>query len=205
MELTKVIDGYLHVQYLPPCEIVPSPAEWVAPMKLTDLHSGSYVYLNRDGTAKASPKPVYLTEQGKATLEAALKDSSVVEQIVDRPECPEIYKRVNVGEPRFCGGLDGRPDHDAENIGDPAMPKAGLSSDDPTRGTCMGNGWVGSYCWPMGEEAYSLHALEGETIAQFPKPDIPEGLYLMIASYESPLGEVEYGFKVELKDRRVKE
>lgn len=137
----------------------------------------------------------------------------------------------------------------------------------------MGNGWVGSYCWPigeegrrceekddwselggvedygiikgprnaymtvvgdganpgrvsriqlfpmriepsilklgavvrLGEEAYSLHALEGETIAQFPKPDIPEGLYLMIASYESPLGEVEYGFKVDLKDRRVRE
>ena len=57
----------------------------------------------------------------------------------------------------------------------------------------------------LGEEAYSLQAQEGETIAQFAKPDIPEGLYLLVASYESPLGEVEYGFKVELKDRRVRE
>ena len=57
----------------------------------------------------------------------------------------------------------------------------------------------------LGEEAYSLNVKEGETIAQFAKPDIPEGLYLLVASYESPLGEVEYGFKVELKDRRVRE
>lgn len=149
MEVTKVIDGYLYVRYLPPCKIVPSPAEWVAPMKLTDLRSRSYVYLNRDGTAKAGPKPVYSTQEGKATLEAALKDSSVVEQIVDRPECPEIYRRVNVSEPRFCGGLDGWPDHDVENIGEPPMPKVELSSDGPTRGTCMGNEWVGPYCWPI--------------------------------------------------------
>lgn len=106
MELTKVIDGYLHVRYLPPCEIVPSPAEWVASIVPTDLQSGSIVYLNRDGTASRF-KPDYRTEEGKATLEAALKDSSVVEQIVARPECPEIYRRVNVGEPRLCGGLDG--------------------------------------------------------------------------------------------------
>ena len=272
MELTKVIDGYLHVRYLPPCEIVPSPAEWVAPMKLTDLRSGSYVYLNRDGTASRF-KPDYRTEEGKATLEAALKDSSVMEQIVARPECPEVYRRANVGEPRFCGGLDGWPDHEAENIGEPPMPKVGLSSDDPTRGTCMGNGWVGSYCWSMGEEGrrceqredwselsgaetygiikgprdaymtvvgdeanpgrvsriqmfpmweepsilklgtvvklgeevYLFQANEGKTIVQFAKPDLLEGHYLLIASYESSSGEVEFGFKVELKDRRVRE
>ena len=272
MELTKVIDGYLHVRYLPPCEIVPSPAEWVASIVLTDLHSGSIVYLNRDGTASRF-KPDYMTEQGKATLEAALEDSSVMEQIVARPECPEIYRRVHVSEPRFCGGLSGWPDQKMENIGEPPMPKVGLSKDDPTRGSCMGNGWVGSYCWPMGgearrceerddwselagaetypitkgprnshitvvggstysgrvsriqmfpmrvepsilklgtvvklgEEAYSLHVQEGETITQFAKPDIPEALYLLVASYESPLGEVDYGFKVELKDRRVRE
>ena len=88
MELTKVIDGYLHVRYLPPCEVVRSPAEWVASIILTDLRSGSIVYLNRDGTAKASPKPVYLTEEGREVIEAALKDSAVVEKIVARPECP---------------------------------------------------------------------------------------------------------------------
>ena len=91
MELTKVIDGYLHVRYLPPCEIVRSPAEWVASITLTDLRSGSIVYLNRDGTASRT-KPDYRTEEGKATLEAALKDSAVVEQIVDRPECPNGLK-----------------------------------------------------------------------------------------------------------------
>ena len=88
MGLTKVIYGYLQVQYFPPCEIVPSPAEWVAPMKLTDLRSGSFVYLNRDGILKQSPKPDYKTDEGKATLEAALKNSSVMEQVVERPECP---------------------------------------------------------------------------------------------------------------------
>ncbi len=214
-----------------------------------------------------------MTEEGKTTLEAALKDSSVIEQIVARPECPEIYRRANVGEPRFCGGLDGWPDHEAVNTSVSPMPKVGLSSDDPTRGTCMGNGWMGSYCWPMGEEGnrceereewsellgaeaygiikgprnahitilgdeanpgqvnrirmfrlreegsflkpgtvvtlgeevYALDAQDGESIIQFAMPDIPEDLYLLVATYKSPLGEVEYGFKVGLKDRRVKE
>ena len=86
MEITKVIDGYLHARYLPPCEIVPRPAEWVASIILTDLRSGSIVYLNRDGTVKFTD---YQTEEGKATLEAALKDSSIMEQIVARPECPD--------------------------------------------------------------------------------------------------------------------
>ena len=86
MELTKVIDGYLHVRYLPPCELVPSPAEWVVPIILTDLRSGSIVYMNRDGTVRASPKPDYRSDEGKVTLEAALKESAVIEQIVARPE-----------------------------------------------------------------------------------------------------------------------
>ena len=88
-ELTKLIDGYLHARYLPPCEIVPSPAEWVASIILTDLRSGSIVYLNRDGTVKFTD---YRTDEGKATLETALEDSSVVEQIVARPECPDSYQ-----------------------------------------------------------------------------------------------------------------
>lgn len=92
MELTKVIDGYLHVRYLPPCEIVPSPAEWVASIILTDLRSGSIVYLNSDGTVSSSAKPGYSSEEGKTALEAALEDSSVMEQIVARPECPDGLK-----------------------------------------------------------------------------------------------------------------
>ena len=130
----------------------------------------------------------------------------------------------------------------------------------------MGNGWMGSYCWPMGEEgrrceqgedwselsgaetygmlkgprnahiivigvearpgrvnrtrmfrikeegtlskpgmsevpgeeAFSLESQEEETIAQFVTLDIPEGLYLIIVSYELPLGEVDLAFKVQL-------
>lgn len=85
---TKVIEGYLSVEYFPLCEPVPRPALWVAPIKLTDLRSGSYVYLNRDGTAKASPKPVYLTEEGREAIEAALMDDSVLERIVTQPDCP---------------------------------------------------------------------------------------------------------------------
>ena len=265
---TKVIDGYLHVWYIPCGNL---PATWVAPLSVTDLYSHSKIYLNRDGTVKSSPKPDYKSEEGRARLEAALKDSSVMEQVLTFPECPEPDWLVS--EPGFCGGLDGWPDPEEENIGEPPMPKVGLSRDDPTRGTCMGNGWTGSYCWPTGtegrtceeredwneltgvetygiikgprpahitvlgdeanpgrvsrirmfmiqdersllklgtvatpgEEAYSLNAQEGETIAQFAKPDIPEGVYLLIASYESPLGEVEYGFKVKLMERRVRE
>ncbi len=92
MELTKVIDGYLYARYLPPCEIVRSPAEWVAPIILTDLRSGSVVYLNGNGTLKETPQPEYSTEEGKVALEAALKDKSVVKQIAARPECPDGLK-----------------------------------------------------------------------------------------------------------------
>ena len=92
VELTKVVDGYLHVRYLPPCEIVPSPAEWVAPIILTDLRYGSILHLNGDGTVKVSPEPRYASEEAKAALEAVLKDDSVVKQIVARPECPDGLK-----------------------------------------------------------------------------------------------------------------
>ena len=85
-----MIDGYLHARYLPPCEIVPSPAEWVASIILTDLRSGSIAYLNRDGTVKFTD---YRTEDGKAALEAVLAEDSVMKQIVERPECPDGYKK----------------------------------------------------------------------------------------------------------------
>lgn len=83
---TKVIDGYLHVWYKPCPRNPPSPAEWIAPIILTDLRYGSVVYLNGNGTIKH--KPEYKTEEGRITLEAALKDRSIVEQIVARPQCP---------------------------------------------------------------------------------------------------------------------
>ena len=86
---TKVIEGNLHVWYIP-CPQDPSPPfEWVAPISVTDLNDGSKVYLNRDGTLKASPKPNYKTEEGRTRLEAALKDDAIIKQIVARPECSE--------------------------------------------------------------------------------------------------------------------
>ncbi|MXY47263.1 MAG: hypothetical protein F4Y44_09840 [Chloroflexi bacterium] len=87
MGQTKVIDGYLEVWYKP-CERGPSPIDWGAPMKLTDLRSESVIYLNTNGTVKARPKPRYKTAEGRTTLEAALKDSSIMEQVVALPQCP---------------------------------------------------------------------------------------------------------------------
>ena len=49
-----------------------------------------------------------------------------------------------------------------------------------------------------GEEVYSIEAPEGESLEIIRAPDIPEGVYLLKTTYESPFGEVEYGFKVEL-------
>ena len=62
----KIIGEYLQVRYTPPCERIPRPAEWVAPIILTDLRSGSYILLNRNGTVKTRSKPQYKSEQGKA-------------------------------------------------------------------------------------------------------------------------------------------
>ncbi len=83
---SKIIDGYLRVQYIP-CE--PTGAAYVAPIILTDLRSGSFILLNRNGTVKSSGTPRYTSEEGKAALEAALKDDSMVKQIVARPNCVE--------------------------------------------------------------------------------------------------------------------
>lgn len=84
---TKVLDGYLHVWYVP-CPQNPSPPIiWVSPIILTDLRSGSVVYLSRNGTVNSRLKPEYKTEEGRTTMEAALKDSSIMEQVVARPQC----------------------------------------------------------------------------------------------------------------------
>ena len=144
----KIIDGYLHVRYTPPC--VHTIGDSVAPIILTDLRSGSYILLNRNGTVKSPSKPQYKSEQGKATLEAVLKDSSLMKQVVARPACPGPDSEWLVSEPKFCSGLDGWPDRDAVDIGEPPIPKVGISRDDPTRGTCMGHGLRGTYCLLMG-------------------------------------------------------
>lgn len=137
---TKVIDGVLHVWYIP-CE--PIPAEWVAPIILTDLSSGSYVYLNQDGTVKTDPGPDYKTEEGQATLEAVSKDSSLMEQVLAVPEC--VYSPV-------VQQRDGWPDARSRDIGDPPMPKVALSlSKMPATspGQYIYPGWRGAFCWPM--------------------------------------------------------
>ena len=51
----------------------------------------------------------------------------------------------------------------------------------------------------LGGRAYRFVATKGETLEKFVMPKLPAGDYILIADYESPLGEVEYGFKVEVK------
>ena len=256
----KIIDGYLHVSYIPTCALSSVPFTWVAPIKLTDMRSGSVVHLNRNGTIKASPKPDYKSEEGQATLEAALMDSAIVEQIVARPPCPEKVYSPTVNQ------KDGWPDAYAVDIGDPPMPKVVMGTwprfadSPPPHGY---PGWRGAYCWPMeggsrkcedtadwkgfssaealelgrfyvtvvgdegnpgrvsrvrvfpaeerranrgrsrelklGVEAHRVVATRGETLEKFTLPRLPAGDYMLIADYESALGEVEYGFKVAVK------
>ena len=259
---TRVLKGNLQVWYVPCPQEPQLPIEWVAPIILTDLNSGSNVYLNRDGTVKDSPQPNYKTDEGQAALEAALKDSSVMEQVIARPTCPE-----QVYEPSLWQ-QDGWPDAYAEDIGEPPIPKVAISGNPATSyGETISPGWRGSYCWPMsggrlkcenvdswegfaeaetypftsglrnyftvlgdesnagrirriqvfttqekksllklgrevtkaGEEVYSIEAQEGETLEMIRAPDIPKGVYLLKTTYVSPLGEVEHGFKVKVR------
>ena len=44
--------------HVPRCPPVP-PATWVASIILTDLRSGSHLYLNGDGSVRDSPSPDY--------------------------------------------------------------------------------------------------------------------------------------------------
>ena len=50
----------------------------------------------------------------------------------------------------------------------------------------------------LAKEVYSVKAQDGETLETFETPAIAKGVYILITNYESPLGEVEHGFKVEL-------
>ena len=258
---TKVIDGVLHVWYIP-CE--PVPAEWVAPIRLTDLRSGSYIYLNGDGTVNTKPDPDYKTKEGQIALESALKDSSLMEQVLTIPEC--MYRPI-------VQQRDGWPAAYEEDIGDPPMPKVAMAiSKKPATspGQYIYPGWRGAYCWPvsggsrecedtaiwegfvqaeailsgsdttiyftvlgdndnlgrisriqmlpalekwslrklgrelnLGTEIHSVEAKQGETLEEFVVPELPGGIYMLITSYESPLGEVEHAFKVVLSPRRT--
>ena len=253
----KVIDGYLHVVYIPSCALRSVPFSWVAPISLTDLRSGSVVYLNRNGTLREKPKPDYKTGEGQAAIEAALKDRALVKEIVGRPACPEKVYTPEVRQ------QDGWPDAYAEDIGNPPMPKVVMGTwpkfteSPPPYGY---PGWRGAYCWPvggdsrecddsatwrgfggaealgpgrfyvtvlgdeanpgvvvrvrvfpakekrpsrvrgrelqLGSEVHRVVAAKGETLEPFVLPRLPFGDYMVIADYESPLGEVEYGFKV---------
>ena len=256
---TKVIDGYLHVWYIP-CPRYPSPPiTWVAPISVTDLQDGSNVYLNRDGTLRASPKPKYKSEEDRIRLEAALNDSSVMKQVVARPSCDDRQS-----DDRRIRQQGGWPDAYAEDIGEPAIPKVAISTvPSSTLGVAIYPGWRGSYCWRMngdkqecedveywegfaeanallsrpdstfhftvlgdeaspgrisrvrmytiqkqwslrklrqivkrGEEVYSVEAQDGQRLDAIKVPDTLVGNYMLIASYGSALGEVEYGFKV---------
>ena len=260
----KLVDGYLYVEYVPPCALRSAPAEWVAPIKLTDLRSGSVVYLNRNGTLRESPKPDYKTEDGEATLEAALQDRELVRETVGRPACPDRVYKPDVQQ------RNGWPDAFAEDIGNPPMPKVGMGTSPPS---ILGpprfvfSGWRGAYCWPvdggsrecegtadwkgfggaeaigvgqgmrvyfavlddetnpglirrarvfpaqarrsmrgqgltLGAEVHRAVATKGETLEKFVMPRLASGVYMIIADYESPLGEVEYGFKVEVQGKR---
>ena len=262
----KIIDGYLQVNYIPTCALSSVPFTWVAPIRLTDLRSGSVIYLNRNGTPMGRRNPDYKSEEGQATLQAALTDSAIVEQIVARPECPEKVYSPTVNQ------KDGWPDAYAVDIGNPPMPKVAMVASPmyfTTPPQFAYPGWRGAYCWPVGEvsrecedtaewkgfgsadalgggsgtrfhvailgdegnpgmvrrvrvlpvreewslrklgnvllvgaEVHKFVATKGTTLEKFVMPRLPAGNYILIADYESALGEVEYGFKVEVRGER---
>ena len=84
---TRVVDGDIHVWHAPHCRPVP-PAIVVASVILTDLRSGSHVYLNRDGSVRTSPRPDYRSDEGRERFSAVLEDSPLMELILTPFECP---------------------------------------------------------------------------------------------------------------------
>ena len=54
---TRVVDGDIHVWHVPRCPPVP-PATWVASIILTDLRSGSHLYLNGTVPSETLPHPI---------------------------------------------------------------------------------------------------------------------------------------------------
>ncbi len=84
---TRVVDGDIHVWHAPHCRPIP-PAEFVASVILTDLDSGSHLYLNRDGSVRTSPAPDYRTDAGRNRLAGVLKNHSLMDVILTPFECP---------------------------------------------------------------------------------------------------------------------
>ena len=84
---TRVVDEDIHVWHRPHCRPVP-PATFVASIILTDLRSGSHLYLNRDGSVRTSPSPDYRTDEGRERFAEVLEDSSLMELILTPFECP---------------------------------------------------------------------------------------------------------------------
>ena len=84
---TRVVDGDIHVWHAPHCPPVP-PATFVAPVTLTDLRSGSHLYLNRDGSVRTSPAPDYRTDESRERFAEVLEDRALMEPILTRFECP---------------------------------------------------------------------------------------------------------------------
>ena len=84
---TRVVDRDIHVWHRPHCPPVP-PATFVASVILTDLRSGSHLYLNRDGSVRTSPRPDYRSDEGRERFAAVLEDSSLMELILTPFECP---------------------------------------------------------------------------------------------------------------------
>ena len=84
---TRIVAGDIHVWHAPTCPPVP-PATWVASIILTDLRSGSHLYLNRDGSVRDSPAPDYRSDEGRKRFAEALEDSLLMELILAPMECP---------------------------------------------------------------------------------------------------------------------
>ena len=84
---TRVVDGDIHVWHVPRCPPVP-PATWVASIILTDLRSGSHLYLNGDGSVRDSPAPDYRSDEGRKRFTQVLGDGSLMELILAPMECP---------------------------------------------------------------------------------------------------------------------
>jgi len=84
---TRVVDSDIHVWHAPHCPPVP-PAEFVASIILTDLSSGSHLYLNRDGSVRTSLAPDYRTDEGRERFEEVLEDRSLMKLILTPFECP---------------------------------------------------------------------------------------------------------------------
>ncbi len=197
-----------------PCP--PTNIDAVAPIILTDLHSGSHLYLNRDGSVRTSPRPDYRTDEGRNRFDALLADSSLMKLVLTFPECSPPLPQMSLEyggrayqgwidnycwptqtDSRFCDDTVGAGPDGAS----PVLMKRGdefsivVSSDDPSPSEVTTSVFTVLETGPvlkMGEEVYPSDALDRLPL------DIPSGFYVLSTVYKSQLGEVTYGFKVEI-------